>query len=108
MLRSLSPPALHHLVSSVLDTPAEVSKSLVERFLARPPFSYKLLGNLVQIAMKADASLAQFDAAVRKHQPPKYQPIFLEITPLIYEHFGALRPKFVLPVEPRKYLINDL
>lgn len=108
MLRKFSPPALHHLVSCIHDTPVEVSKALVQRYLSKPPFSYRLLDTLVQLAMKADISQSQFDDAVRKHQPPKFQKIFLELTPLIHEHFSAIRPTFVLPVEPRKYLVNTL
>lgn len=108
MRNKLSPPALHHLVCSAYDTPLAVSKSLIQRYLSRPPFSYKLLGNLVEIAMKADVSQAQFDSAVRKHQPQKFQSIFLELTPLIHKHFNSIRSKYILQIEPRKYLINDI
>lgn len=110
MAKKLTPPAVHNMVRSAFDTPEEVSKALIKSYLSHPPFSYRLLGDIIRLALKGNKlSKPALDSAVLAHQKnPDYQKIFLEITPLIFEHFSSISPKFILDVEPRKYKINRI
>ena len=110
MAKKLTPPAVHNMVRSAFDSPEEVSRALVKSYLSHPPFSYRLLGEIIRSALKGHKlSKATLDSAVLAHQKnPDYQKIFLEITPLIFEHFSSISPKFILDIEPRKYKINHI
>ncbi len=110
MAKKFSPPALQHLARSMQDTPEAVAKSLINAYLATPPFSYRFLGELIRQAMRGgNFSASQFDAAVRaKRMDERYQKIFLELTPLIHSHFGRLTAKFILPMPAQKYRVNQL
>jgi hypothetical protein len=110
MTKKFSPPAIQHLARSMQDTPEAVAKSLISAYLSHPPFSYRLMGELIRQAMRGGTfSKSQFDAAVIAHQKnEKYQKIFLELTPLIHAYFSKLTPKFILPVPSQKYRVNQL
>jgi hypothetical protein len=109
MSRKLSPPAAQHLARTFEDTSPKVAKALLKEYMGRAPFSYGLMHELVKVALKGKFSKEQFDAAIRHHQRnPKYQKIFLELSPLLHNHFSTLDPKYVLKIEPQKFRINDL
>lgn len=114
MQKSINPPALQHLARVTKPTAAEVKKALIDGFLKRAQFSYSLLSDLVRTSMTAASSgitlsESALTAAIKKRQPnAKYQKILLEVVPLLHSYFSTIAPKYILDVDARKYLINDL
>jgi len=106
--KKLPPPSLLHLALLWRPTPQGVAKAIIQSHKSTPDFTYAPLFRLINVALKRKLSYINFVSAIREcEKRPRVQKIFLDLLPLIYDHFNNINPNFVLPIKKRQYVISN-
>ena len=106
-MKKIKLPSLQHVARQWAPTPEKVAKNLERLALASPPFSYEPLYHLVRGMLVLDDPLAQVCHAVQARKlHPHAKRNYLELLPMVSEHFSAVRPEYILEVAPRFYPVG--
>jgi len=103
-MAKLKVPSAQHLARNWQATPQAVQKGLVHLVQHPPTFSYAALYNYVRDLLVFGVSYEQIVAAIKRSiRRPDVQANFLELLPLIVDHFRDIGPTYVQGIERRYY-----
>jgi hypothetical protein len=103
-MAKLKVPSAQHLARNWQDTPAKVQKGLVDLVRSPPTFSYQTLFGFVRDMLLLGVSKEQIEIAIRtKVKREDVRGYYLELLPLIADHFVGESPKYVMSVDRRYY-----
>jgi hypothetical protein len=106
-MRKPKVPSLQHLVRHWQKSPDAIRRSLVNLVRKAPNFSYQRVYSAVVDMLIFKQPLDQILEGVRRGvKQDEVRNNFLELLPLICDHFRDLAPAFVLKVSPRFYSIG--
>lgn len=103
-MAKLKVPSAQHLARNWQDTPAKVQKGLIDLVRNPPTFSYQALFGFVRDMLVLGVSREQIEVAIRTRvKRENVQGYYLELLPLIADHFSDESPKYVMSVDRRYY-----
>lgn len=103
-MAKLKVPSAQHLARNWQDTPAKVQKGLVDLVRNPPTFSYQALFGFVRDMLLLGVPKEQIEIAIRtKVKREDVRGYYLELLPLIADHFADESPKYVMSVDRRYY-----
>ncbi|RZI97954.1 MAG: hypothetical protein EON90_15210 [Brevundimonas sp.] len=103
-MAKLKVPSAQHLARNWLDTSAKVQKGLVDLVKNPPTFSYIALFGFVRDMLLFGVPREQIEHAIRtKVKREDVRGYYLELLPLIADHFADEVPTFVMGVDRRYY-----
>lgn len=106
-MANLKVPSLQHLARLWRSEPKRIQKTLVQLVNSSPTFNYNPLFGAVRDMLVLNVSYDQIvEGIVRGEKRPNVQGNFLEILPLIRDHFDGLSPDFVHRVGKRYYPVG--
>lgn len=103
-MAKLNVPSAQHLARNWQDTPTKVQKGLVDLARNPPTFSYTALFGWVRDMLLLGVSRETIETAIRtKVKREDVQGYYLELLPLIADHFVDEAPNYVMGVDRRYY-----
>lgn len=103
-MAKLKVPSAQHLARNWHETPAKVQKGLVDLVRNPPTFSYQALFGFVRDMLVLGVAKEQIEIAIRtKVKRESVRGYYLELLPLIADHFADETPKYVMSVDRRYY-----
>ena len=101
-MAKLKVPSAQHLARNWHETPTKVQKGLVHLVKNPPTFSYAALFGLVRDMLLFGVSREQIEHAIRtKVKREDVRGYYLELLPLIADHFAGELPTYVMGVDRR-------
>lgn len=96
-------PTLQHVARNMEGGPQEIKKALIRMVDAQPPFSYQALNGLTRDMLVFQHPYEQIVKGAERAKNALARKNFLEILPLIKDHFDGVVPNFVQEVSWRFY-----
>jgi hypothetical protein len=99
-------PTAQHLARNWNADPDRICKNLVRLALSPPNFNYALLFRLARDMLVFNQPYGDIVAAVHRIGRKDLRAKFLEILPLLRDHFEGVNPDYFEDVEPRMYSVG--
>ncbi len=104
MAKRLSVPSLQHLARTWFDSPQLITKEYVKLAENSPTFSYQALFSAVRDLLLFGQPYDDIVEGIKRGVGrEKIRDNFLEVLPLIRNHFDGIRPDYIQPVSTRYY-----
>lgn len=106
-MRKFKFPSLQHLARQWRETPESVKATLLQFAKNAPTFSYDCLNDAIRdlFVLNVDYEQVALGIASREKRD-SVRANFLQLLPLIFDHFSSVRPDFIVTVATQYYSIG--
>ena len=108
MAKQLSVPSLQHLARTWHESPRQVTRSYLRLAENSPTFNYRALDGAVQDHLLFKQPFGEIAEGIKRGVRREFvRNIFLEVLPLLRDHFEGIHPDYVQPVSTRYYPVGQ-
>ena len=105
-MAKLRVPILQHLSRNWNQDPNWIGRVLVRLVQKPPTFSYELLFRLARDLLRLGVAYPDILRAVQNIKRSDLRARFLEVLPLLRDHFDGIQPDYFQDIEPRLYAVG--